>query len=316
MNAFKSISWLEGLKAGLRTAWMLGKVVFPVTLVVTVLQYTAVYEALISLIEPAMGWFGLPGEAAVPLVLGNLLNTYAAVAAILTMELSVKQVFILAVMINFSHMLPVESAVCRRIGASATLVTLVRLTLALAAGLVLNLVWSGGGQPAEFAVAAPGDSAPSGWVGILGDGLQSAASGLLQLALIVIPVMMFIQILKDLKVLDWFAARMRPLMRPLGLPDRGSVTMASGLLFGLAFGAGVIMGQAREQKFSRRELTLIVLFLSACHAIIEDTLVFVPLGVDVVPLVAIRVTVAVALTLAIALLWKPEPDTTPAPSRR
>lgn len=302
----KRISWGEGLKAGARTAWMLGKIVFPVTLVVTVLQYTALYDALISAIEPVMSWFGLPGEAAVPLVLANLLNTYAAIGAVVTIELSVKQVFILALMINFSHMLPVESAVCRRAGVSAALVTLIRLALAAAAGLALNFAYPGSSRTANYGMAAAGSPDPSGWVEISASALQSAAASVLQLAIIVFPVMMLIQILKDIKVLDWFAERMRPLMNPLGLPARGAVTMASGMLFGLAFGAGVILEQAREQEFTRRELTLIVIFLSACHAVVEDTLVLVPLGINVLPVLLVRLAVAVALTAAIAALWKPK----------
>src|SRR5699024_12261175 len=61
----------RGFKEGLRTAVTLGKVIFPVTLIVTILQYTPVLPWLINLIRPAMGWNGLSGEADVQLVLGN-----------------------------------------------------------------------------------------------------------------------------------------------------------------------------------------------------------------------------------------------------
>lgn len=309
------ISWLEGLKSGLRTTWELGKVIFPVTLAVTVLQYTAVYDVLLSAIQPAMSWFGLPSEAAVPLALGNLLNIYAAIGAIVAIELTVKQVFILAIMLAFSHMLPVEAAVCRRVGVSVTLVTIVRVSMALLAGMAVNLLWAGGSITANYGMAAPSESEPSSWIGTVMGALQSAGASVFQLALIVFPVMLFIQIMKDLDVLDWFAARMRPLMRPLGLPDRGAVTMASGLLFGLAFGAGVILEQAREQGFTKRELILMVLFLSACHAIVEDTLIFIPLGINVFYLLLARLAVAVSLTVLIATLWRAKPKG-PATSSR
>ncbi len=288
----RRISWSEGLKSGLRTTWELGKVIFPVTLIVTVLQYTAVYDVLLSAIEPAMSWFGLPSGAAVPLLLGSLLNVYAAIGAIVAIELTVKQVFILAVMLSFSHMLPVEGAVCRRIGVSVTLVTFVRVSMALLAGMALNLVWAGGGATANYGMAASPGTEPSGWAETVAGALQSAGASVFQLALIVFPVMVFIQAMKDLNVLDSFAAKTRPLMRPLGLPARGAVTMASGLLFGLAFGAGVILEQARQERFTRRELTLMVLFLSACHAIVEDTLIFVPLGINVFYLLLARLALS------------------------
>jgi hypothetical protein len=48
----------------------------------------------------------------------------------------------------------------------------------------------------------------------------------------------------------------------------------------------------------------VVLFLCACHAVVEDTLIFIPLGINVLPLLGIRLAVAVALTVIIATLWR------------
>ena len=283
---------------------MLGKVVFPVTVVVSVVRYTPLYEGLISGLTPLMGVIGLPGEAAVPLVLGNLLNLYAAIGAILSMDLSVKEVFILALMLGFSHGLPVETAICRRIGVSATLVIGFRVTVAVAAAAIVNLTWTGGEKKASYGLVAASPESPSGAVEIVMSALVTATVGAFQLALIVVPVMLFIQVLKDLGVLDGFARLVRPLMRPLGVAPRGAVTMAGGLIFGLAFGAGVIIEQVREQKFEKRELTLMMLFLCACHAVVEDTLIFIPLGINVGYLLLIRLSTAILLTLLIARLWR------------
>jgi hypothetical protein len=283
---------------------VLGKVVFPVTVVVSVVRYTPLYEGLISGLTPLMGVIGLPGEAAVPLVLGNLLNLYAAIGAILSMDLSVKEVFILALMLGFSHGLPVETAICRRIGVSATLVIGFRVTVAVAAAAIVNLTWTGGEKKASYGLVAASPESPSGAVEIVMSALVTATVGAFQLALIVVPVMLFIQVLKDLGVLDGFARLVRPLMRPLGVAPRGAVTMAGGLIFGLAFGAGVIIEQVREQKFEKRELTLMILFLCACHAVVEDTLIFIPLGINVGYLLLIRLSTAILLTLLIARLWR------------
>ena len=37
----------RGLLAGLKTTWTLGKIIFPVTLIVTILQYTLFYHGLL-----------------------------------------------------------------------------------------------------------------------------------------------------------------------------------------------------------------------------------------------------------------------------
>nr|WP_240432492.1 nucleoside recognition domain-containing protein [Rubrobacter indicoceani] len=279
-------------------------IIFPVTLVFSIVRYTPLFDAAVSGLAPVMGLFGLPGEAAVPLVLGNLLNLYAAIGAMLAMDLSVKQVFILALMLSFSHGLPVESAVCKRIGAGFWKVTGFRIALSLVAGLLVNFLWQGGSERASYGLVAPAAVEPEGWIEIVYSAFVSASTGVLQIAAIVIGVMFVIQILKDLGTLDLFAHATTPLLKPLGISSRGSVTMAGGLTFGLAFGAGVILEQAREKKFSRREITLIALFLSACHAVIEDTLIFIPLGINVLPLLVIRLIVAIALTALIAYLWR------------
>jgi hypothetical protein len=47
-----------------------------------------------------------------------------------------------------------------------------------------------------------------------------------------------------------------------------------------------------------------MIFLAACHAIVEDTLLFAPLGVPIYGLFGIRFCVAVILTLIIENIWR------------
>jgi len=110
--------------------------------------------------------------------------------------------------------------------------------------------------------------------------------------------------LKDLRVVDRLSRLLAPLTRLLGLSERTSLTLLAGLLFGLAFGAGVIIESAREAGFSKRDLYLLTLFLSACHAVVEDTLIFVPLGINVLGLLALRLAVALILTMLLARVWR------------
>ena len=106
----------NGLIAGIKTTWTLSKIIFPITLIVVILQYTPVLPWIIDIISPFMGLLGLRGEAAIPLVLGNALNLYAGIAGILSLELTVKEVFILATMLSFSHNIFIETGVALRVG--------------------------------------------------------------------------------------------------------------------------------------------------------------------------------------------------------
>lgn len=48
---------------------------------------------------------------------------------------------------------------------------------------------------------------------------------------------------------------------------------------------------------------LALIFLVSCHAVVEDTLVFIPLGIPVWPLLVIRLTTAIVLTMIVAYIW-------------
>ncbi|OXS79469.1 nucleoside recognition domain-containing protein [Domibacillus enclensis] len=285
------------------TTWTLGKVIFPITLVVTILQFTPVLPWVIALISPIMGIFGLSGDAAIPLVIGNVLNLYAAIGAILSLELTVKEVFILAMMLSFSHNLFVESIVATKVGVKMWVILAVRLGLAITAGIVINLVWQGGGEIAQYGMVPEAAAEPTTWAGIGLLGLQKATFGVLQLAMIVIPLMVMIQFAKDLKWLDAFSRAVAPATRFLGMKENTSMTLASGLLIGLAMGSAVMIQAVEEDGVSRRDVTLAFIFLVACHAVIEDTLIFIPLGIPVWPLFLIRIVTAVVLTMVVARLW-------------
>lgn len=295
----------KGFRVGIKTTWTLGKIIFPVTLIVAVLQYTPILPWVMKLIEPMMKLIGLSGDAAIPLVLGNFLNLYAAIGAILTLDLTVKEVFILAVMLSFSHNLIVESGVALKVGIKLWLVLVTRLGLAFSSAIVINLVWHGGSETAQYGlIQSNSEEHVSGIGAIILGAIEKAGLGILQLALIVIPLMMVIQILKDLQWLKKFSQGMSPITRSLGMHENTSTTMAAGLLFGLAYGAGVVIQAVEEDGVSKKDITLAFLFLMSCHAVVEDTLIFIPLGIPVWPLFLIRLGVAIILTLIVGFIWK------------
>ncbi|MCM3410338.1 hypothetical protein KDJ21_008820 [Metabacillus litoralis] len=297
-------SFKNGLQSGLQTTWTLGKVIFPITLVVSLLQYTPILDWIVQLISPLMGIFGLSGEAAIPLVIGNFLNLYAGIGAILSLDLSVKEVFILATMLSFSHNLLVESSVAAKVGLKLWIILLVRLGLAFSSAIIINLVWQGGSEMAQYGFVSQTAVVPNGWFEIIGLAIQKAALGVVQLALIVIPLMIVIQYMKDLGLLKVFTRWMAPVTRMLGMKENTSMTLVAGLTIGLAYGAGVMIQAVKEDGVSYKDLTLAFIFLVACHAVVEDTLIFIPLGIPVWPLLAIRLSVAIILTITVAAIWR------------
>ncbi|ACX51286.1 nucleoside recognition domain protein [Ammonifex degensii KC4] len=130
----------RGLCKGAITTWKLVKVTVPIYVTVTLLKHTPFLSWLASLCSPLMHNFGLPGEAALALVMGNVLNIYAAVGVIASLSLSAREVTILGIMLLLSHNLPTESAISAQIGVNPLLMGSFRLATALGVGLLLNLV--------------------------------------------------------------------------------------------------------------------------------------------------------------------------------
>ena len=294
----------NGSIAGLKTTWSLGKVIFPITMIVVLLQHTPILPWIIEKISPFMGLFGLSGDAAIPLVLGNFLNLYAAIGGILSLDLTVKEVFIVAVMLSFCHNLLIESSVAAKVGVKIWVILTVRIGLAVVSAVVINLVWNGGGELAQYGMVPPQNSNPEGWGQIFLLAFEKAGYGILQLALIVIPLMIGLQILKDKKWLAAFSKWMSPFTRAMGMNANTSTTMAAGLLIGLAYGAGVMIQAVQEDGVSKKDVTLAFIFLVACHAVVEDTLIFIPLGIPVLPLLIIRVVTAILLTITVAYICR------------
>ncbi|WP_062354307.1 nucleoside recognition domain-containing protein [Bacillus kwashiorkori] len=293
----------NGLMNGLKTTWTLGKIIFPVTLIVTLLQHSPILPWVIEQVSPLMVLLGLSGEAAIPLVLGNLLNLYAGIGAILSLELTVKEVFIIAVMLSFSHNLLIESGVALKSGVKLWVILTVRLGLAIISAVIINFVWQGGSEVAKYGLVPTNESVAEGFLEIFLAGIMKASTGVFQLAIIVIPLMIGIQILKDLQWLNIFSRWMAPVTRIFGMKENTSLTLTAGLIFGLAFGAGVLLQSIKEDGVSKKDATIAFIFLIACHAVIEDTLIFVPLGIPVLPLLLIRIVTAILLTFIVGNIW-------------
>ncbi len=124
-----------------RTTLYLARIVVPVIFLVTVLQELRLIEPLAGHFSPLLRLFGLPGEAALPLILGFFINIYASLGAIAALSLSQREITVIAVMILTSHSLLLEAPVLNITGLSHLRSILLRITAAFVFGFVANLVY-------------------------------------------------------------------------------------------------------------------------------------------------------------------------------
>ena len=132
-------TWKKGFADGLKTSLALLKVVIPVFAVVKVLEHTPLIGWISNACDPLMRLVGLPGEAALPVVTGMLVNFYAALGIILALGLSAWQITTVAIMLCCCHELVLESAIIKKAGIPAWPILAIRLLTAFSAGVVMNL---------------------------------------------------------------------------------------------------------------------------------------------------------------------------------
>lgn len=133
-------------------------------------------------------------------------------------------------------------------------------------------------------------------------GFFSAMRQIGQMALILIPIVIFLEILRDLNIVDSCARFFAPMMRAFRLPGEAAIPIVVGLIFGIVYGAGVLIQSAKDGSLTPKELTVIGLFLSLNHAIIEDPLLFTLIGANYPLLQLIRFAASIIIT-ALFAIW-------------
>lgn len=130
----------RGALNGTATFFDLAKIIVPVHIIITFMKHTVLLDLIAETFSPFMQIFGLPGEATLVLVLGNLINLYAGIGAIASLSLTPKQITIISIMLSFCHSLIIETSVCKKIEISLTLIVIIRIGLATLAGIIFNLI--------------------------------------------------------------------------------------------------------------------------------------------------------------------------------
>jgi hypothetical protein len=115
---------------------------------------------------------------------------------------------------------------------------------------------------------------------VLKEAFWGSLSSVWTIARIVMPLMIVLQLAKDYRVLDYLSRFLKPATDFLGMSKESGFPLLVGFFFGIAFGAGVIVQSAREGNLTKRDLVLLSVFLASCHAVIEDTLIFVAVGAN------------------------------------
>lgn len=121
-----------------------------------------------------------------------------------------------------------------------------------------------------------------------------------EIAAVVLPLLWGYELAKAYGVFARPWPWLRPAMAFLGLGPGAVVPLLAGLFLGILYGAGIMISLSREHGLAQAERLALGVFLVTCHAVVEDTAIFVLLGGSAFWMLAPRLALAVGLTAWLA----------------
>jgi len=115
---------------------------------------------------------------------------------------------------------------------------------------------------------------------IMLEALRESLLTMAQIAIIVFPILMVLRLAREAQIINKISNYFEPLTKGLYMSKEATFPLLVGLVFGLTYGAGVIVQAAKEGHLTARDMLLINVFLGLNHAIFEDTFLFSAIGAN------------------------------------
>lgn len=279
--------------------WMM-KILIPVSFCTALLTWTGWIEKGQFLIQPVMKWLSLPVSAALPLLMGIVTGIYGAIGAMSVLSLSREHMTLIAVFLLIAHSLIQEGAIQAKSGLNPMTAVLYRLAAATAAVILvapfLNIAAPGspGGESFSHAFQTL-DQMLLHW-------LMLTLVLAVKLLAIITGVLMLLEVSKAFGWIDRVVVWFRPVFRVLGLSEEAGIIWMTAALFGLIYGAAVIVEEAGSGRLDKQELRGLQLSIGINHAVFEDPMLFMSFGLSPFWLWIPRLVMAI-VAVRVYMMW-------------
>ena len=289
-----SFSSQKSLKTSMKSSWTILKLIVPIYILADLLFYYNLLSHITFIFKPLVEFLGLPQEAALSIVSGLFLNLYAAIAFAAPLGLGAKEWTVLALFLGIAHALIVETEIMKRLGLSRIYSIFLRLGAGLLVGGLTSKLPDSWFSSSLNQVA---DSPKQIVYQSLLDLLQNSLYDSLSLALKVIVLVTLLIFLLD------FIKSLPAIVKHSQTVNSGFSIMV-GVILGITYGAGILIAEYEKGALKKKEILFIGTYLMICHAIIEDTLLFVIFGANLWLIVGLRLFFATLIAYVIVKLSK------------
>ena len=254
------------------------KVMLPISLAVRVLQHVGIIEWLAGYLSPIFSYIGLSGDSAIVFLTSIFLPLYPTIAVMTTLTLTLREATILAVMCLVSHNLPVECSVAHKTGSPFGKIVAFRIFMSFASAIVLNWMMPQSDVPFNF--MSMGGAEVTSWGMLFTQWFSSSLVLIVTIVLIVTALMFLQRVLEEFGWMHRIAHMLSPLMHFFGLPSGCSLLWLTGNVVGMAYGAAIMIDEVEQGRLTRDEANLVNHHLGVSHSLLEDTMLFVAMGIS------------------------------------
>lgn len=283
----------QTIQKSLQSIWIILKLIIPIYIIADILFYYNTLSYVSFLVEPITTAIGLPPEAALSIISGMFLNVYGAIAFAAPLDLTIHQWTILAVFVGICHSLVVESVIMKKIGLSNTYSYILRIVSGFIVALITSFMPSSWFSP----TVTTNDKFVVEEYNSLTDLLYNSLLNSLELSITVI-----VLITTLIFIMDFIKTRKFIKESKKNVSKGFSLTI--GIILGITYGAGILISEVESGKIKDEDIFYIGTFLMICHAVIEDTLLFVIFGADFTMAVVIRTISAIIISYILLLVYR------------
>ena len=284
----------DSFKPTIKTTLWLLKIMIPISFAVCLAQYFGLIEWCAGWLNPLFCHIGLPGASSIAFLTGATSTTYAALAVMMSMELTLRQATIIAIMVLICHALPLECTVNKKVGSKPFRMGFLRICGALLAAVYLNLVLPELSDPFS---ALPLSSAEASLIEVLKGWLISSMKLIIMIFAIIYALMFIQRFMEKFGLMQKLTRPLEPLMQFFGLPRNAAYLWLVGNVLGISYGSAVMLQLEEEGKITPQEADEVNYHLIMNHSMLEDTLVFATAGVSALWILSTR------LLFAFVLVW-------------
>ncbi len=296
------ISFFSGIKKGITSFIWILKILIPISFLTTVLIYSGWMNHLDFLLKPAMATLSLPSEAALPLLVGILTGPSAGIASMAALPLNTEQMTLIAIFLLISHALIQEGIIQSKSGLSIFQATFFRLAAAVLTVLVAAWFMPSGQPVSEAANGLMLNRQP--FTSMLGNWFVDILSLSAKILVIIMPLMCILEIMKQFNLIDYIVEPLAPLLKILGIEKKFGMLWLTAVIFGLLYGAAVIVEATQKGNFTREELKQLQVSIGINHSMLEDPALFLSLGLSPFWLWVPRILAAIIAVHLLKLYYK------------